>query len=114
MGGPNYMMIRREIFGQVHGRGVKEIWIISQLQAKHKGVASGPKIVFAASGLARLLGYCYGVINNEIIIYIAIAYFPQSDCVSLFRDPSVRVCLNVAGRDSRVEVVGAGAGKGRG
>ena len=24
------------------------------------------------------------------------------------------VCLNVAGRDSRVEVVGAGAGKGRG
>ena len=25
-----------------------------------------------------------------------------------------RVCLNVAGRDSRVEVAGAGAGKGRG
>ena len=27
---------------------------------------------------------------------------------------STRVCLNVAGRDSRVEVAGAGAGKGRG
>ena len=91
MGGPNYMMIRREIFGKVHGRGVKEIWLISQFPAKHKGVASGPKIVFAASGLARLLGYCYGVINNEFIIYIAIAYSPQSDCVSLFRDPSVTV-----------------------
>ena len=24
-GGPNYMMIRRAIFGKVHGRGVKEI-----------------------------------------------------------------------------------------
>ena len=91
MGGPNYMMIRMEIFGKVHGRGVKEIWLISQFPAKHKGVASGPKIVFAASGLARLLGYCYGVINNEFIIYIAIAYSPQSDCVSLFRDPSVTV-----------------------
>ena len=91
MGSPNYMIIRREIFGKVHGRGVKEIWLISQFPAKHKGVASGPKIVFAASGLARLLGYCYGVINNEFIIYIAIAYSPQSDCVSLFRDPSVTV-----------------------
>ena len=75
----------------MHGRGVKEIWLISQFPAKHKGVASGPKIVFAASGLARLLGYCYGVINNEFIIYIAIAYSPQSDCISLFRDPSVTV-----------------------
>ena len=84
-------MIRRAIFGKVQGRGVKEIWLISQFPAKHKGVASGPKIVFAASGLARLLGYCYGVINNEFIIYIAIAYSPQSDCVSLFRDPSVTV-----------------------
>ena len=91
MGSPNYMMIRREIFGKVHGRGVKEIWLISQFPAKHKGVASGPKIVFAASGLARLLGYCYGVIKNEFIIYTAIAYSPQSDCVSLFRDPSVTV-----------------------
>ena len=54
MGSPNYMIIRREIFGKVHGRGVKEIWLISQFPAKHKGVASGPKIVFAASGLARL------------------------------------------------------------
>ena len=92
MGGPNYIMIRREIFGKVHGRGVKEFWLISQFPAKHKGVASDLKIVFAASGLARLLGYCYGVINNEFIIYIAIAYSPQSDCVSLFRDPSVTVC----------------------
>ena len=89
MGGPNYMMIRREIFGKVHGRRVKEIWLISQFPAKHKGVASGPKIVFARPGLARLLGYGYGVINNEFIIYIA--YSPQSDCISLFRDPSVTV-----------------------
>ena len=88
-GGPNYMMIRRAIFGKVHGRGVKEIWLISQFPAKHKGVASGPKIVFARPGLARLLGYGYGVINNEFIIYIA--YSPQSDCISLFRDPSVTV-----------------------
>ena len=82
-------MIRRAIFGKVHGRGVKEIWLISQFPAKHKGVASGPKIVFARPGLARLLGYGYGVINNEFIIYIA--YSPQSDCISLFRDPSVTV-----------------------
>ena len=88
-GGPNYMMIRRAIFGKVHGRGVKEIWLINQFPAKHKGVASGPKIVFARPGLARLLGYGYGVINNEFIIYIA--YSPQSDCISLFRDPSVTV-----------------------
>ena len=39
-GGPNYMMIRRAIFGKVHGRGVQEIWLISQFPAKHKGVAS--------------------------------------------------------------------------
>ena len=91
MGGPNYMMIKMEIFGKVHGRGVKEIWLISQFPAKHKGVASGLKIVFAASGLARLLGYCYGVINKQFIIYIAIAYSPQSDCVSFFRDPSLTV-----------------------
>ena len=43
-------MIRRAIFGKVHGRGVKEIWLISQFPAKHKGVASGPKIVFARPG----------------------------------------------------------------
>ena len=86
-GGPNYLMIRRAIFGKVHGHGVKEIWLISQFPAKHKGVASGPKIVFARPGLARLLGYGYGVINNEFIIYIACS--PQSDCISLFRDPSV-------------------------
>ena len=55
MGGPNYMMIRRAICGKVHGRGVKEIWLISQFPTKHKGVASGPKIVFAHPGLARLL-----------------------------------------------------------
>ena len=88
-GGPNYMIIRRAIFGKVHGPGVKEIWLISQFPAKHKGVASGPKIVFARPGLARLLGYGHGVINNEFIIYIA--YSPQSDCISLFRDPSVTV-----------------------
>ena len=70
-GGPNYMMIRRAIFGKVHGRGVKEIWLINQFPAKHKGVACGPKIVFPRPGLARLLGYGYGVINNEFIIYIA-------------------------------------------
>ena len=91
-GGPNYMMIRRAIFGKVHGRGVKEIWLINQFPAKHKGVASGPKIVFARPGLARLLGYGYGVINNEFIIYIA--YSPQSDCISLFRDPSVTVWIS--------------------
>ena len=88
-GGPNYMIIRRAIFGKVHGHGVKEIWLISQFPAKHKGVASDPKIVFARPGLARLLGYGHGVINNEFIIYIA--YSPQSDCISLFRDPSVTV-----------------------
>ena len=58
-----------------------------QFPAKHTGVASGAKIVFARPGLARLLGYGYGVINNEFIIYIACS--PQSDCISFFRDPSV-------------------------
>ena len=79
--------------GKVHGRGVKEIWLINQFPAKHKGVASGPKIVFARPGLARLLGYGYGIINNEFIIYIA--YSSQSDCISLFRDPSVTAVLVV-------------------
>ena len=82
-----YKMIRREILGKVHGHGVKEIWLISQFPAKHTGVVSGAKIVFARPGLARLLGYGYGVINNEFIIYIACS--PQSDCISFFRDPSV-------------------------
>ena len=86
-GGPNYIMIRRAIFGKVHGHGVKEIWLISQFPAKHTGVASGAKIVFARPGLAKLLGCGHGVINKEIIIYIACS--PQSDCISLFRDPSV-------------------------
>ena len=87
-GGPNYIMIRRAIFGKVHGHGVK-ICLISQFPAKHTGVASGAKIVFACPGLARLLGRGHGVIiiNNEFIIYIAC--LPQSDCISLFRDPSV-------------------------
>ena len=88
-GGPNYLMIRRAIFGKVHGHGVKEIWLISQFPAKHTGVASGAKIVFARPGLAKLLGCGHGVINNEVIIYIAC--LPQSDCISLFRDPSVTV-----------------------
>ena len=87
-GGPNYIMMRRAIFGKVHGRGVKEIWLISQFPAKHTGVASGAKIVFARPGLAKLLGCGHGVINKEIIIYIACS--PQSDCISLFRDPSNR------------------------
>ena len=82
-----YKMIRREILGKVHGHGVKEIWLISQFPAKHTGVASGAKIVFARPGLARLFGYGYGVINKEFIIYIACS--PQSDCISFFRDPSV-------------------------
>ena len=86
-GGTNYTMIRRAIFGKVHGHGVKEIWLTSQFPAKHTGVASGAKVVFARPGLARLLGYGYGVINNELIIYIACS--PQSDCISFFRDPSV-------------------------
>ena len=86
-GGTNYTMIRKAIFGNVHDHGVKEIWLISQFPAKHTGVASGAKIVFVRPGLARLLGYGYGVINNEFIIYIACS--PQSDCISLFRDPSV-------------------------
>ena len=80
-------MIRRAIFGKVHGHGVKKIRLISQFPAKHKGVASGAKIVFARRGLARLLGNGHGVINNEFIIYIACS--PQSDCILLFRDPSV-------------------------
>ena len=86
-GGTNYTMIRRAIFGKVHGHGVKEIWLISQFPAKHTGVASGAKIVFARRGLARLLGYGYGLINNEFIIYIACS--SQIDCISFFRDPSV-------------------------
>ena len=36
-GGTNYTMIRRAIFGKVHGHGVKEIWLISQFPAKHTG-----------------------------------------------------------------------------
>ena len=68
------------IFGKVRGHGVKKIWLISQFPAKHTGVANGAKIVFARPGLARLLGYGYGVINNEFIIYIACS--PQSDCIS--------------------------------
>ena len=55
------------IFGKVHGHAVKKIWLISQFPAKHTGVASGAKIVFAWSGLARLLGYGYGLINDEFI-----------------------------------------------
>ena len=86
-GGTNYTMIRRAIFGKVYGHGVNEIWLISQFPAKHTGVASGAKIVFARPGLARLFGYGYGVINKEFIIYIACS--PQSDCISFFRDPSV-------------------------
>ena len=50
-GGTNYTMIRRAKFGKVHGLGVKEIWLISQFPAKHTGVASGAKIVFARPGL---------------------------------------------------------------
>ena len=84
-------MIRRAIFGKVHGRGVKEIWLINQFPAKHKGVASGPKIVFARPGLARLLGYGYGVINNEFIIYIAysphVTAFRFSETHQLLYDP---------------------------
>ena len=86
-GSPNYLMIRRAIFGKVHGHGVKEIWLISQFPTKNTGVASGAKIVFTRPGLAKLLGCGHGVINNEVIIYIACS--PQSDCISIFRDPSV-------------------------
>ena len=32
----------------------------------------------------------------------------------LFKSPPTQVCLNVAGRDLRVEVAGAGAGAGAG
>ena len=85
-GGPNYIMIRRAIFGKVHGHGVKEIWLISQFPAKHTGVASGARIVFARPGLARLLGLGHGG-YKQFIIYIACS--PQSDCISLLRDPSV-------------------------
>ena len=38
----------------------------------------------------------------------------QNDKKIYFNTRIVWVCLNVAGRDSRVEVAGAGAGKGRG
>ena len=37
----------------------------------------------------------------------------QAHCF-LFKSPPTRVCLNVAGRDLRVEVAGAGAGAGGG
>ena len=60
-GGPNYIMIKRAIFRKVHGLGVKEIKLIIQFPAKHTGVASGAKIVFARPGLAGLLGYGQGV-----------------------------------------------------
>ena len=86
-GDPNYIIIRRAIFGKVHGDGVKEIWLISQFPAKHTGVASGAKIVFARPGLTRFSGYGHAVINNEVIIFIVCS--PQSDCISLFWDPSV-------------------------
>ena len=84
--GPNYIMIRRAIFGKAHGYGVKEIWLISQFPAKHTGVASGARIVFARPGLGRLLEFAHGS-YKQFIIYIACS--PQSDCISLFRDPSV-------------------------
>ena len=77
MGGPNYIIIRRAIFGKVHGHGVKEIWLVSRFPAKHIGVASGSKIVFARPGLAQFLRYGHRIINNEFIIYIACS--PQSD-----------------------------------
>ena len=86
-GDPNYIIIRRAIFGKVHGDGVKEIWLISQFPAKHTGVASGAKIVFARPGLTLFSGYGHAVINNEVIIFIVCS--PQSDCISLFWDPSV-------------------------
>ena len=86
-GGTNYTIIRRVTFGKVHGHGVKEIWLIIQFPAKHTGVASGAKIVLAPPGLARFLGYGYGVLNNEFIIYIACS--PQSDYISFLRHPSV-------------------------
>ena len=76
-GGPNYLMMRRAIFGKVHGHGVKEIWLISQFPAKHAGVASGAKIVFARPVLAKLLGCGHGVINNEMIIYIYSLLAPE-------------------------------------
>ena len=74
-------------FGKVHGHRVGKIWPISQFPAKHTGVVSGAKIVFAHPGLDRLLGYGHGVIKNEFIIYITCS--PQNDCILLFRDPSV-------------------------
>ena len=66
---------------------MEQIWLISQFPAKHTGVSSKAKIVFARPGVPRFLGYGHEVINNKFIIYIA--YSPQSDCISLFRDPSV-------------------------
>ena len=60
-GGPNYIMIKRAIFGRVHGLGVKEIKLSSQFPAKHTGTAGSAKIVFARPGLAGLLGYGQGV-----------------------------------------------------
>ena len=66
-GGTNHTMIRRAISGKVHGHGVKEIWLPANIQAW----LVAPRFVFACPGLVRLLGYGYGVINNEFIIYIA-------------------------------------------
>ena len=75
--GTTYTMIRRAIFGKVHGNPVKEIWLISQFPAKHTGVASGAKIVFAWPGLARLLGYGYGLINDEFISNPSVTFWPS-------------------------------------
>ena len=68
--GTNYTIIRRAIFGKVHGHAVKEIWLISQFPAKHSGVATGAKIVFARPGLARLWGYGWegGILNSSSLL----------------------------------------------
>ena len=84
-------MVRKRVKLSKHGRDYYDDSCLdllhSQFPAKRKVVASGPKIVFARPGLAGLLGYGHGAINNEFIIYIACS--PQSDCISLFRDQSV-------------------------
>ena len=60
-------MIRRAIFGMVHGRGVKEIWLISKFPAEHKGVAGGPKIVFARPETSETHQLLYDLLGSDFM-----------------------------------------------
>ena len=60
-GGTNYTMIRRAIFGKVHGHGVKEIWLISQFPAKHTGGFQISVIIYA-----KMISKLYTIISNKL------------------------------------------------